>query len=112
LEGIPTDADRDVLKDLFLTYGKVRYVDAYEKERQLAFVRFSEKASATAAAAAVGKGEVKLNGTALKGALLTGDEDKKYWADKVTPFVNNKNSRYGSGPNKKAKYEKKDKKKE
>lgn len=64
-------------------------MDFYAKDEQKALVRFTEATSAAAALAGIQKGEVKIGEKVVTQAkLLEGEEDTKYWAEKVTPFLN------------------------
>jgi RNA recognition motif-containing protein len=97
---VPKETDRDVIKDLFTKYGRVRYVDFYARDEQKAYVRFFETETTKAALDGVTKGEIKFGETLPKASILEGAEDEKYWAEKVRPFVNKPN-RSHFGQNKK-----------
>jgi len=87
---VPTTADRDNIKEIFGVAGKVRYVDFRRSKEGIALVRFVSAEDAQKALKGVNEKTIKVNEAELNGRILVDEEEKKYWSDHVTPFVNAK----------------------
>jgi len=111
IEGLRPDTDRDNIKEIFSVAGGVRYVDFFAKAAGVAIVRFKDAEGAKAGLVMVNEKKVTVGGAHPTAArILEGEEEKKYWAEKVTPFTTEKPKKGGNrghpGPNKRRKVEK------
>jgi len=75
--------------------GQIRYVDFHGKDQGVALVRFSSSEGAKTAQAEINSKKLKIGDGDLTARILEGEEEKKYWAEKVTPFTTGKKK---SGP--------------
>jgi cytoskeletal protein CcmA (bactofilin family) len=83
----------------------VRYVDFHGKDAGIALVRFTSPDGAKTALGDVTSKKIKIaEGAEIAGRILEGDEEKKYWAEKVTPFTTAK-PKFGGRNTKKQKRE-------
>ncbi|VDK46566.1 unnamed protein product [Anisakis simplex] len=87
VEGLPTeDVDVNKIKTFFRKFGDVAYV-VFSSGNDKAQIRFSgeencaKKAWDQAVSEAGEEGKVMMDGKELKGAVLEGEEEEKYWND-------------------------------
>lgn len=79
LTDVPKDADLFQIKDLFKTFGDVKFVE-YTSGESEAHIRAANVSTAEAAIQAIEKGlTLTQDGPNLQGGLLTGDDELAYW---------------------------------
>jgi lupus La protein len=110
LKGVPSTTERDNIKDILSAAGQVRYVDFHGKDQGIALVRFTTADGAKTAQADVSSKKMKIGDADIVARILEGDEEKKYWAEKVTPFTTakGKGGKGGKGGNRSFKRHKKE----
>jgi len=95
---VPISTDRKELRAHFEKFGRVRYADFHNPGSGKAFIRFLEAESAKSGLAAVTDKTLTLGDAALAARILEGDEEKKYWDEKIKPFqAANRNGGRGGG---------------
>jgi len=107
VKGVPSTTERDNIKEILSAAGQIRYVDFHGKDQGIAFVRFSAADSAKTALEEVNSKKIKIGDADLQARILEGEEEKKYWAEKVTPYTTAKKGgpRGHFGGNKRARKE-------
>jgi len=87
LKGVPATTERENIKDIISVAGQVRYVDFHGKDQGIALVRFTTADGATTAQSDIASKKIKIGDADVVARILEGDEEKKYWAEKVTPYT-------------------------
>ncbi len=86
-----------IVQDIVAAAGPVRYVDFHGKDQGVAFVRFQSAEVAKVALEDINSKKMKIAEADTTARILEGDEEKKYWAEKVTPYTTAKKGSFRGG---------------
>jgi RNA recognition motif-containing protein len=100
IKNVPADTTFADLKAYFARFGQVQYVDTEKLSENQCLIRFLQASATTAAYEEISAKKMEIKGNILEARLITGDEEDKYWKEKIMPGLlskSNKNSNRGRG---------------
>jgi hypothetical protein len=100
IKNVPSDITFTDLKAYFARFGQVQYVDTEKLSENQILVRFLQASATTAAFEEISAKKMEIKGNILDARQITGEEEEKYWKDKILPGLGKKNTARGGGKNK------------